>query len=857
MSDLDICNRSLLARDDDDPSLTITKKSKFDDFLEQVERSGEAATLIINLDNLPSSFMVRGNNIWDINAKINQRDLPPNLKIITVRTPFSSEELSAYPAFISRQDIKIDYCGELPTIDDSPAASQEIVKIDLKGRDNWQELLFGAVQIINNHILWRKELACFDQTTPKTYHLLNLPEEIRKIVANQLALAKQLGFISYLGQRLPIPASSHFVIEQNAFDFSLFNDHYRIYPKTLLSQAPADCYQINEDLFDHLLAQKKIENGQYSQLPGLLEEYRDGRLNLYLGNLSEAKLYLLFATAKEYNVQLHLYTPYPAETLRISGTNQAEPEPSEPSGRVATAQVVITSNAYASYLNRYKPLDDDHYLLRIDDSNSLTLFHGMPQIASFNPETGRFNNDFALSPGLLPNLLEQGKKIILAGHFSEPFLREMAPLFRHPNLVLLIEDDKVATYQINWLEEAEIIRDLEPELPPLAASPADQPTTLAEAATRQAVIHLTGPNSQTIDQALDDLVENPDFILHYQPDSWLKSAKDNPHQRHCLVIDNANYLPLELTDYAGLLDDNPQARVIALPDQVAEIPRNCGLIVTNAGSNSTIRQARLLSDPRTYQLTIDSAAPAIAPARGQDSQVTCQALKSGNYLSLPETANIEANLAAIFASWQTNQAGWFYLEGEIGLGKSELIKAFLAANHVNNITSLEASDNGEGWQYYKLTGEASLAEIREVLKQAQENPRLILWCDEFNSCFSDREIVVSLARALAGKDPSTGQPIDRPVKLLATGNPAAYSERLPIDDLLKTHLREFTMPGYHEYRRDSLKEVINHYKEGLSPAELEETLREVQANPQIDSFRSLRQFLNRKVQPLEPPQLFK
>ena len=192
-------------------------------------------------------------------------------------------------------------------------------------------------------------------------------------------------------------------------------------------------------------------------------------------------------------------------------------------------------------------------------------------------------------------------------------------------------------------------------------------------------------------------------------------------------------------------------------------------------------------------------------------------IQSDRFITTEATKDLEQKLcdaieirlkqkAGIFGNLHVGLNG-FIIEGEPGIGKSELIGAVLEAKGVidGNIESDIKSQ-----KYYKISASMTSKEKREAIVRAFEEGN-VLWIDEINSCIDDDGLEKTLNAALTGKHPlgKTGS-FAAGFLMISSINPPILSGRSQLSPAIKHRSNIYQSKSLNDYELDDLKKISRH-----------------------------------------------
>jgi MoxR-like ATPase len=293
---------------------------------------------------------------------------------------------------------------------------------DLKGLPDWRERLFGPIILNDNKSIWHKSkfVLALENAHPEplTITLHNIPVTARQEIKTMLQRAKAQGYVEYHHQKLPIPPHTDFTVDSSDFDFRPFKPVNSI-NKVNASKLPSDFHLVNTELFDYLLTNKRIDNGQYQQLPGWLKEASGQPLNLFItSDLSENQWYSLLERAEHYQIELTLYCAEGVKIPRQININTLEsPEPKQ-------LELVKEPLVYVSHNPKQHTIQNKDTLnLAIEDYS----YQDLMSWVEHRYENNQFT-DFNERTSDVLHALEDGKTVLLYGDFSTPMLHALQPL---------------------------------------------------------------------------------------------------------------------------------------------------------------------------------------------------------------------------------------------------------------------------------------------------------------------------------------------------------------------------------------------------------------------------------------------
>jgi hypothetical protein len=316
----------------------ITDTTPLFSFLEKAkENEDKKHVLIIDWGKFNASSQVAFNTMFDKNdRKIDDQKIPANVTIVCID---SSKQKTTDPSILSRfgESYDLSSIGEnqyTNSLSANSSQDKKIIGIDCEGFVNWQEKLFGRVVLNGDKMEWQKSdfVKNLEQQNdqPLQLNFKNFSSEQQKEMKIFFEQGKSSGSINYHGYEIKIPSDLIIHFEKKEFEFTEVLESFKsptipasqdsprspsklkIYQGIEASkELSQDIHLINSFLFDKLLAQPKIEDNQYKENLGLIEQATESKsktLKLFLSeNLSNQQFYCLLNQAKQNQVSLELY----------------------------------------------------------------------------------------------------------------------------------------------------------------------------------------------------------------------------------------------------------------------------------------------------------------------------------------------------------------------------------------------------------------------------------------------------------------------------------------------------------------------------------------------------------------------
>ncbi len=442
----------------DEGFVSLTQESDLARFLRSPEHGNGA--LLINWSAFSNQQKVALNTLLDREATIAGIKLSEGLKIISLDKARSED-----PSFASRHNVS--YKSSLnPQVRDhdrddgmpehkafaSKSSQAEITQIDLMGLSDWRQALFGKMSLAGEAIIWHKSyFVDVLRAGASNFEIANLSEQAIKELNYEVRQAKAKGYFDYHGYRIKLPEGFDVKVTTKNFDFSKFNAIS--VRKNCQYKQEEGAEIINTHIFDQLLHKHQIKDGQYIEIPGLLEANSTGSLRLFItSDLTEAQYYCMLNEAGKYHVNLELLlAPNVSLPTKIKTNEHAllEAAAVRASALSEKAKIIVT-NDIGSY-----DMQRDEQVIDIEDFgyealiSSITYKVSQEGFSEFDQNISKFREG-----------LQKGEKFVLRGEFTDAMLNILAPLIAEAgeNLTIVIEDKDlragVASYpRLDWLSD--------------------------------------------------------------------------------------------------------------------------------------------------------------------------------------------------------------------------------------------------------------------------------------------------------------------------------------------------------------------------------------------------------------------
>ena len=493
----------------------ITDTTPLFSFLEKAkENEDKKHVLIIDWGKFNASSQVAFNTMFDKNdRKIDDQKIPANVTIVCID---SSKQKTTDSSILSRFGNSYDlssigknqYTNSLSA---NSSQDKKIIRIDGEGFINWQEKLFGRVVLNGDKMEWQKSdfVKNLEQPAeqPLQLNFKNFSSEQQKEMNIFFKESQAKDLVNYHGYEIKVPSDLIIHFEKKEFEFTEVLKSFkspRIQDSQASSQSPLtlkiyqdlqaskglsqDLHLINSFLFDKLLAQPKIEDNQYKENLGLIEQASKSdskTLKLFLSeNLSNQQFYCLLNQAKQHQVSLEFYLAkdvkmpdkgfdkftqeeskqeiaIPAQTSD-SGITISSPPPKKE--LQPTSRIIITNDIEKSLAQfKQKQAGKALNLVNIEDVLYGDLFE-KNQHKLTQSEDGTQNFSFEKIESAIKTKLDAKEIVVLKGQFSDELLSILHPQIldmqkQFSNLHFIIEDkniseSKLESTKLSWLESS-------------------------------------------------------------------------------------------------------------------------------------------------------------------------------------------------------------------------------------------------------------------------------------------------------------------------------------------------------------------------------------------------------------------
>ena len=393
--------------------------------------------LLIDLSNFSLKDRVRINSILDDTRRLQGVLIPDNVQVVMLDNLAPTD-----PSFIRRFNGHITARKPLLPTSKTTKFLPATCTVDLCAFPNWEQTLWGPIVFQGEQIVWqRSELAerliqGAQTEEPQTIVLDNLPEGQEQAIRQAFDLAIALGYWNYQGYRIPLGPDDTLKIASSRLELApLLQESTVTWLPDVLAQSPLvqAAEIINTYWFDRLISEKRISEGAYHTVPGVLEQHAGAGLCVYVTSvLSTNQWYSLFFFAKKYQVNLRLLTATGVSVPLDSSRALDSAINSNTDAAKSRAPTVIVTN----HANRYFTSHDWSSaaitgVLDVEDLSYQDL------IAGLRYQTTPYPHDFSWQvSGFLEALQNPAEHWVLKGKFSEVLLGYLTPLLVKNSITL-------------------------------------------------------------------------------------------------------------------------------------------------------------------------------------------------------------------------------------------------------------------------------------------------------------------------------------------------------------------------------------------------------------------------------------
>jgi len=504
----------------DTEDLEITDTTSFSSFLQNAKKNPtQQQALIIDWSKFNASEKVAFNTMFDQQGrKIDGAEIPDNVKIICIddskQEAIDTSILSRFNrtldvSMIKKVDLKLSFPSVvLPNI--------KTITFDGEGFFDWKEKLFGRFVVKGDKMEWQKSdfVKSLEDFRDDDFDSKNLQLDFKNFSTSQqqeiklfFQQAQASGSIDYHDYKIKIPRDLTLNFVKKEFEFEnilksfvssnqdsqasslpLPTSTLKIYKDVQASQIlPPDTHLINSFLFNQLLIQPKIEDGQYQEERGLIAQASQSSsktLKLYLSeDLSSQQFYCLLNQAQKHQVSLELslakgvkildrgFNKFVENELIVqedsgAGIDGARnfsalrvPTPISSSPSKKPPRITIANNIEDS-LNSLKKSLPSPTVVNVEDVLYSDLFEKTQHQLIAKDDAQHF--DFVKIESDLKTKLDAGETVILKGEFSDELLSLLHPQIldlqqQYSNLYFIIEDKNISKHKpqsskLSWLD---------------------------------------------------------------------------------------------------------------------------------------------------------------------------------------------------------------------------------------------------------------------------------------------------------------------------------------------------------------------------------------------------------------------
>ncbi len=586
---IDLHRTNLLIANDNRPRLSA--EGLLSEFLTYAATPPEERPLlVINWSAFNPRQRLALNTVIDRERKINGVAISDSIQIIGL-----SDSTSQDPSFLSRHNVQLESKVALPEVDLENTNAKRV--IDLQGFSNWRRQLFGKVILNGGGMTWEKSpFVTALEAKQDNFEVCNLSPQAAEELTREFLQAQAVGKFSYHGHDILLPADTALSCSSNSFAF----DKFAGTPKILVARgatfynAPADATLVNNQLFDLLLFDKRIDSadGTYHEEKGLIDNCSSPTLKLFISSdLSDSQWYCLLSQIQQKNLELELHLA--PEVNLPSGVTIEEMALAEEEEKTSSAIYVSndTNKILEEILATEKSAETPFAIIDVEDLtyqdlvSKITFEHDENGFKSFKKTASDFLTE-----------LRQGRQIVLKGQFDADLLQMLKPLLIGTapdfvgvteNLTLIVEDKHCKTGEVykplKWLPqnsyatqsyEREAVIAVESPNPEIfnnsfdLANSADEAAefirirkeTFTNALDVSSLLRLTG-HSGVGKSRLLKMFESEDTkttTVCRELSSFEEWANDKSSKRKILFIDESNIEDLHFTMFSPLKKGGPQ-----------------------------------------------------------------------------------------------------------------------------------------------------------------------------------------------------------------------------------------------------------------------------------------------------------
>ena len=417
-----------------------------EDFLKNAAQT--PSLLLINWTRFDAQQRLALNDMLSNPQMIRGQDIPAQCQVVSLCKQRPEDD-----SFINRHEKFVE--SKLPpylTQKNNKKEPSSMSIIDLKGLPRWRDALFGPIQQKGKQLVWEKSdwVKSVENDAEQRYEIINLSDKAAEQIRYEVEQAKAVGYIDYYGYRIPVSKNLEVRCQENVFDFMKFNP-ITVYRDMTAEYIDTNTPLINTYLFDYLLVQKQIVNGEYFEAPGLIEKNANGDFTIFITSpLSNNQWYCLFEKSQTHHVRLILNLAqdvFLPEKIKINNDNPV----TEKQKSQNIPRIYLSNNTTAT-AQRIAP---NVTTIDIEDYCYPDLFEGVDFM-----KTEHGFSDFQSTISDMLAALKKGEKVVLKGEFSEEMLRFIEPMILqyHDRLIIIVEELflKEIPSMLSWLSSESI-----------------------------------------------------------------------------------------------------------------------------------------------------------------------------------------------------------------------------------------------------------------------------------------------------------------------------------------------------------------------------------------------------------------
>ncbi|STX52670.1 AAA domain (dynein-related subfamily) [Legionella busanensis] len=428
-----ICSAPFVTRFENKGELQKGPGGPLYDFLQAHRESNPPPVLIINYDHFDADDIVRFNSLLDKERQVEGINLPEKTLVLGLRNckkPDCYQGADFYSRFncVETPLVNTDrLTAHLNTI--APLAIREkipneldeqVISINLYNAPNWKDRLLGYWNIQGDDLYFiAGELEqAFAKGNP--IELQNVPWDCPEF-KRFWRQATMLGYIDYAGQRINVPKDLQLITSQG-YAWSKLTTQVTV-EATLSSQALV----LNPGQLTHFFTLFDCYDGKLDMQPGLLDRYTKQTLAVNLTrDLSEDEWAQFLSACQEKHIKLtiHLSPNVTLPAPLAKGIKAIAPTLFPLNKQLNQSTTVITSTDLNTTLQTIAKAENDYQIIDVSECSPEDLL--LYTKSEFDSEKRQFV--FQQTKQALLQALDEGKRVILKGHFSNELIDALAPL---------------------------------------------------------------------------------------------------------------------------------------------------------------------------------------------------------------------------------------------------------------------------------------------------------------------------------------------------------------------------------------------------------------------------------------------